>query len=181
MESVLVCPVDEEKVDKAIVADASVLSEGGMEDSNQKEVNENDVVVEEEEEEEEEEDDDDDSSVACAVVISEEAENENTLNQTILETITTIKTDDADSVQDSSSKARKRKRDSTKKDGGVPSIKDLFIPCRATKRIMKLDPDIATVQNEAAVVTTYALELFIKKIVHESYLNAKKRGRNTVK
>ena len=145
MESVLVCPVDEEKVDKAIVAD-----EGGMEDSNQKEVNENDVVVEEEEE-----DDDDDSSVACAVVISEEAENENTLNQTILETITTIKTDDADSVQDSSSKARKRKRDSTKKDGGVPSIKDLFIPCRATKRIMKLDPDIATVQNEAAVVTTY--------------------------
>ena len=177
MESVLVCPVDEEKVDKAIVADASVLK-GGMEDSNQKEVNENDVVVEEEEDEEEE---DDDSSVACAVVISEEAENENTLNQTILETITTIKTDDADSVQDSSSKARKRKRDSTKKDGGVPSIKDLFIPCRATKRIMKLDPDIATVQNEAAVVTTYALELFIKKIVHESYLNAKKRGRNTVK
>ena len=41
--------------------------------------------------------------------------------------------------------------------------------------------DIGTVQNEAAMVATYAVEMFVEKMVYESHDNAKKRGRNTVK
>jgi histone H3/H4 len=46
---------------------------------------------------------------------------------------------------------------------------------------MKLDKDIGTVQNEAAMVATYAVEMFMEKMVNESHDKAKKRGRNTVK
>ena len=41
--------------------------------------------------------------------------------------------------------------------------------------------DIGTVQNETAMVATYAVEMFVEKTVSESHDNAKKRGRNTVK
>jgi len=37
------------------------------------------------------------------------------------------------------------------------------------------------VQNEAAMITTYAVELFAEKIAKESNSNARKKGRNTVK
>lgn len=63
----------------------------------------------------------------------------------------------------------------------IPNAKDLFVPFRVIKRIMKVDKDIGTVQNEAAMVATYALELFIERMMEESYENAIKRGRNTVK
>lgn len=74
-----------------------------------------------------------------------------------------------------------RKRATPRKVNEIPSVKDLGIPFRAIKRIMKVDKDIGTVQNEAAMVATYAVELFVEKIVKESNENAKKRGRNTVK
>ena len=68
-----------------------------------------------------------------------------------------------------------------KKKKGIPSTKDLFVPFRAIRRIMKLDKDIGTMQNEAAMVETYAVEMFVEKMVNENHDNAKKRGRNTVK
>ena len=46
---------------------------------------------------------------------------------------------------------------------------------------MKMDKDIATVQNEAAIVTTFAAELFVTKIAQESHGRAKTRSRNTVR
>jgi histone H3/H4 len=80
------------------------------------------------------------------------------------------------------SKGRKRKLSLKKpKSDEIPSIKNLGIPFRAVKRIMKVDKDIGTVQNEAAMVATYAAELFIEKLVKESDSKAKKKGRNTVK
>jgi CCAAT-binding factor, subunit C len=80
------------------------------------------------------------------------------------------------------SKGRKRKLSlKSPKSDEIPSIKNLGIPFRAVKRIMKVDKDIGTVQNEAAMVATYAAELFLDKLVKESDTRAKKKGRNTVK
>ena len=76
---------------------------------------------------------------------------------------------------------RKRRPSPKKLKTGIPSTKDLFVPFRAIKRVMKLDKDIGTVQNEAAMVATYAVEMFMEKMVNESHDKAKKRGRNTVK
>jgi len=80
-------------------------------------------------------------------------------------------------------KKRKRRRvpQQKKQRAEIPTVKELEIPFRAIRRLMKVDKDIGTVQNEAAMVATYAVELFVEKIVNESNANAKKRGRNTVK
>lgn len=92
------------------------------------------------------------------------------------------KASDASATPHTETKKRKRKASPKKqKSGEIPSVKDLGIPFRAVKRLMKIDKDIVTVQNEAAMVATYAVELFVEKIVKESNGNAKKRGRNTVK
>lgn len=63
----------------------------------------------------------------------------------------------------------------------TPSVSGLTIPFRTIKKSMKLDPDIPIVQNEAAIMTTVAVELFLKRLVSQSYRNAKNRGRNTVR
>jgi histone H3/H4 len=46
---------------------------------------------------------------------------------------------------------------------------------------MKLDPDIPIVQNEAAIMTTLAAELFLKSLAKDSQSIAKSRGRNTIR
>lgn len=46
---------------------------------------------------------------------------------------------------------------------------------------MKLDPDIPIVQNEAAIMTTLAAELFLKVLAKDSHSIAKKSGRNTIR
>ena len=46
---------------------------------------------------------------------------------------------------------------------------------------MKLDPDIPIVQNEAAIMTTMAAELFLKSLAKESLKISKARGRNTIR
>jgi histone H3/H4 len=78
--------------------------------------------------------------------------------------------------------SRERKQNS----GGAglcrtPSVRGLTIPFRTIKKAMKLDPDIPIVQNEAAIMTTVAVELFLKRLVTKSNQNAKCRGRNTVR
>lgn len=78
-------------------------------------------------------------------------------------------------------KKSKKKKKEPKSSSGIPAVKNLGIPFRAIKRIMKIDKDIATVQNEAAMVATYAVELFVTNLVERSYDKSKKRGRNTVK
>ena len=63
----------------------------------------------------------------------------------------------------------------------TPMARGLTIPFRSVKRTMKMDPDIGTIQNEAAILVTYATELFLKKIAQESWKFAKKKGRNMIK
>mmetsp|Transcript_16679 Transcript_16679/g.20804 ORF Transcript_16679/g.20804 Transcript_16679/m.20804 type:complete len:163 (-) Transcript_16679:150-638(-) len=61
------------------------------------------------------------------------------------------------------------------------AVKNLTLPFRAVKRIMKIDEDVATVQNEAAILVTHAAELFLKKMAKDSHQNAKSRARNTIR
>jgi len=46
---------------------------------------------------------------------------------------------------------------------------------------MKLDPDIPIVQNEAAIMTTLAAELFLKRLATQSQKICKNRGKNTIR
>jgi histone H3/H4 len=77
-----------------------------------------------------------------------------------------------------------KKRNSRNSNGinsRTPSVRGLTIPFRTIKKSMKLDPDIPIVQNEAAIMATVAVELFLKRLVTQSHRNAKNRGRNTVR
>ena len=65
--------------------------------------------------------------------------------------------------------------------GRAPAVRGLTIPFRTVKKAMKLDPDIPIVQNEAAIMTIMASELFLKALAQESFTNAKARGRNTIR
>ncbi|GAX23752.1 hypothetical protein FisN_12Hh330 [Fistulifera solaris] len=65
--------------------------------------------------------------------------------------------------------------------GRTPSVAGLTIPFRTVKKAMKLDPDTPIVQNEAAIMTTIAAELFLKRLAKESFHSAKLRGRNTIR
>lgn len=64
----------------------------------------------------------------------------------------------------------------------VPKLRQLTVPFRNTRRTMKLNVDPVTiVQNEAAIVATYAMELFLLKFSRDSLNNAKKKGRHTIR
>lgn len=82
---------------------------------------------------------------------------------------------------------RKKKKSSpvsarrTGRKGRTPSVAGLTIPFRTVKKAMKLDPDTPIVQNEAAIMTTIAAELFLKRLAKESFHSAKLRGRNTIR
>jgi len=80
----------------------------------------------------------------------------------------------------SKSKPKKAAATTPTKKGRAPSVKGLVIPFRTIKKSMKLDPDIPIVQNEAAIMTTLAVELFLKRLAVQAHRNAKNRGRNTV-
>ena len=171
------------KVDNSPIATATVLSD---DDIDQSDAGSNKESVSDEEVDVEMEEDEEDSLVVNSVVVSTENKEDGITSKEVAkaeedEMTTATATTTTSTTTPGPTKSKKRKRQSGSKEDGIPSVKDLGIPFRAIKRIMKIDPDIATVQNEAAMVTTFALELFIKKIVNESYSNAKKRGRNTVK
>lgn len=70
---------------------------------------------------------------------------------------------------------------SSVKKGRAPSVAGLTIPFRTVKKAMKLEPKTPIVQNEAAIMTTFAVELFLKRLAEDSFRNAKNRGRNTVR
>jgi histone H3/H4 len=76
-------------------------------------------------------------------------------------------------------KNSKRSRASAAK--RIPSVAGLTIPFRTVKKAMKLDPDTPIVQNEAAIMTTIAVELFVKSLAVASLENAKSRGRTNVR
>jgi histone H3/H4 len=46
---------------------------------------------------------------------------------------------------------------------------------------MKLDPDNTIVQNEAAIMTTMAAEMFLKKLARASQKTCKTKERNTIR
>lgn len=103
---------------------------------------------------------------------------------------TTVKTEQAEdeasiatSQADSAQKqpAKKKRVPPKSKKTRSPAVKGLTIPFRSVKRTMKLDPSIATVQQEAAIITTLAAELFLKSLAKEAHQNAKSRGRGTIR
>ena len=51
----------------------------------------------------------------------------------------------------------------------------------STDKIFKLDPDIPIVQNEAAIMTTLAAELFLRRLAEQSQKICKARGKNTIR
>ena len=140
---------------------------------------------------------DDDSNVAEAAVVVAEVDAEDDDRGHDVESmvhddddeITTVKTEltAEDEVSVASKRAsspsskRHKKSPPRSKKTRSPAVKGLTIPFRNVKRTMKLDPDIGTVQNEAAIMTTVAAELFIKSLAKESYQNAKSRGRGTIR
>eukprot|EP00535_Pseudo-nitzschia_heimii_P000395 CAMPEP_0197187358 /NCGR_PEP_ID=MMETSP1423-20130617/15745_1 /TAXON_ID=476441 /ORGANISM="Pseudo-nitzschia heimii, Strain UNC1101" /LENGTH=234 /DNA_ID=CAMNT_0042638915 /DNA_START=66 /DNA_END=767 /DNA_ORIENTATION=+ len=65
--------------------------------------------------------------------------------------------------------------------GRAPAVKGLNIPFRTVKKAMKLDPDIPIVQNEAAIMTTLAAELFLRRLANQSQKICQKRGKNTIR
>ena len=79
----------------------------------------------------------------------------------------------------------KKKKKSSDRNRDAPPLRracqGLTIPFRTIKRIMKLDTTIGIVQNDAAIVTTAALEHFVKEFAVKSLELAKKKGRNTIK
>mmetsp|Transcript_21785 Transcript_21785/g.25941 ORF Transcript_21785/g.25941 Transcript_21785/m.25941 type:complete len:238 (+) Transcript_21785:143-856(+) len=146
------------------------------------------VAVENEDDEDDEDDDDDNVNHQTNIVNQDESDDSD--DEPIRKRIKKESKRD-DEAANMKKKKRKKKKKKRKKKGSsdrkdrkgdnIPSVKNLGIPFRAIKRTMKIDPDIATVQNEAAMVATYAVELFVKKMVKQSYDSAKKRGRNTVR
>lgn len=62
-----------------------------------------------------------------------------------------------------------------------PAAKELILPYRAIRRIMKLDKENSTIQIEAAIIATKAAELFVQKMAKESHKHAKEHGRNGIK
>mmetsp|Transcript_15458 Transcript_15458/g.23158 ORF Transcript_15458/g.23158 Transcript_15458/m.23158 type:complete len:234 (+) Transcript_15458:134-835(+) len=165
----------EADVDADVDAEADV-SMDGMEDDND---NDND------DENNNEEDDENDNANETEIASEDKA-------QTVAEVEVEAKAEVEAVVEDVRPKRKRpgRKKGSKnaaqvpraqKRKDFIPSVKDLGIPFRAIKRIMKIDKDIGTVQNEAAIVATYAVELFVEKMVKCSHDNAQKRGRNTVK
>ncbi|KAL7444368.1 hypothetical protein ACHAXH_009968 [Discostella pseudostelligera] len=90
-----------------------------------------------------------------------------------------------------SSKKKKAKRDSTDTDEGDYPGKirristnlttGLTIPFRTIKRLMKNDTTIGIVQNDAAIVVTAALEMFVKNLAQQSLQLAANNGRNIIK
>lgn len=78
-------------------------------------------------------------------------------------------------------RGRKRRFINVSRKGRTPSVKGLTIPFRTVKKAMKLDPDTPIVQNEGAIMATFAVELFLQKLAKNSFENAKNRGRNTVR
>ena len=96
----------------------------------------------------------------------------------------------ASSVATKKSKRRKKSIGDNDKDNDkaaedsvvVPFVGDLEIPYRNTRRVMKLQLDPLTiVQQEAAMVATYAAEMFVQKLAQDGLVVAKKRGRHTVR
>lgn len=97
--------------------------------------------------------------------------------------VTTVKSEPAEDEGSVASKnpTKKKKSPPKGKKSRSPAVKGLTIPFRNVKRTMKLDPDIGTVQQEAAILTTLAAELFLKSLAKESHQNAQSRGRNTIR
>ncbi len=63
----------------------------------------------------------------------------------------------------------------------APSSSGLTIPFRTIKRLMKMDPAVGIVQNDAAIVVAAAAEHFVKKFAVKSLEVARAKGRNIVK
>ena len=71
---------------------------------------------------------------------------------------------------------------STTADGATASVShdQLQIPKTAIKRIMKLDPEVSQVANDAVVLVAKATEMFLEKFAGAARARATGRDRQTV-
>ena len=72
----------------------------------------------------------------------------------------------------------KKKKTNSEKKKARKACEGLTIPFRTIKRIMKSDPSVGIIQNDAAIVVTAALEHFVKDFAVKSLNLAKEKGRN---
>ena len=72
----------------------------------------------------------------------------------------------------------KKKKPNSEKKKARKACEGLTIPFRTIKRIMKSDPSVGIIQNDAAIVVTAALEHFVKDFAVKSLNLAKEKGRN---
>mmetsp|Transcript_23127 Transcript_23127/g.54607 ORF Transcript_23127/g.54607 Transcript_23127/m.54607 type:complete len:221 (-) Transcript_23127:132-794(-) len=126
----------------------------------------------EDEEEDEEEEEDESKSVGTSNMAEAEAE---------AETASASAQPDAAPVAPPKKKRGKPQIPASARKGRAPAVKGLNIPFRTVKKAMKLDPDIPIVQNEAAIMTTLAAELFLKRLANQSQKICKNRGKNTIR
>ena len=158
---------DESSIDNLIVtmSNKSESEDGGDNDD------EEDVEDEEDEEDEENEEDEEE----------EEEENIDDDDNKKLSKKSHVKAEIVIETKHKRKRSNRLDKNSTKKLKTIPRVKSLGIPFRAIKRAMKINKDIGTVQNEAAIITTYAVELFIRKLARESHDIARRKRRNTVR
>ena len=68
--------------------------------------------------------------------------------------------------QDSKSKSKPKR---------TPPVGGTVIPFRTIKKLMKRDPDVAIIQNDAALLVTAAMELFAVELAKKAQIRAEKR------
>ena len=140
------------------------------------------------------EEDDATTTEEARLLVEEEEDDESIKSHGTADDVSFTKDDEEISISDQphlnesttprsgkSKSPKKAAAGSSAKKGRTPSVQGLAIPFRTIKKSMKLDPDIPIVQNEAAIMTTMAVELFLKRLAQQAFRNAKNRGRNTVR
>jgi histone H3/H4 len=171
----------EESIHDAVDEETADVEADVVNDDEESDGEDNDIVTEgvvEEDVEEDEDDDDEDGEDEDDGAVSVRSVN----TEADATSIASGKTDGTPDAKPKAHKAATGDTGSTaKRQGRTPSVTGLTIPFRTVKKAMKLDPDIPIVQNEAAIMTTIAVELFLKRLAKESFKNAKIRGRNTVR
>ena len=65
--------------------------------------------------------------------------------------------------------------------GRTPAVAGLTIPFRTVKKAMKMDPANSIVQNEAAVMTTKAAELFLQRLAKKAESVCETRKRSVIR
>ncbi|EJK66775.1 hypothetical protein THAOC_12269 [Thalassiosira oceanica] len=82
---------------------------------------------------------------------------------------------DDEEGDDKGGKAQQDSKKSSSKPKRTPPVGGTVIPFRTIKKLMKRDPDVAIIQNDAALLVTAAMELFAVELAKKAQIRAEKR------